>query len=148
MADRVLPIHPVQLRNVRIVELEVHPDPEVDFVPPQLQVRMTIGIGGGIEPRSNRPNLVLRLHLEKDDKAEHAFPWKINCIWVAELDVKEGMSDTDVKRFSDTNGLHLLWPYAREFIADLTWRLGGSPPLTLPTVATGVNQENPEDNKQ
>lgn len=65
MSKRAGPTHPIPLRNVRTVTLEVHPDPEVDFIPHQWQGNITVGVGKGIESKSKKPNLILKLQLAK-----------------------------------------------------------------------------------
>ncbi|MFW6025971.1 MAG: protein-export chaperone SecB [Candidatus Woesearchaeota archaeon] len=51
--------------------------------------------------------------------------------------VEEG--DYDIEKFANGKGIALLWPYAREIVANITQRFG-FPALVLPTLRIGHKQ--------
>ena len=58
------------------------------------------------------------------------FGFKLNALFVVEDEPDEPFTESELTAFGQTTGQFALYPYAREFVADLTGRMG-LPPLHM-----------------
>lgn len=97
------------------------------------------------------PKGTLRIEVEfeflaksSSESAQHVF--RVRCVYDLEYRLSEDFrpSEEQVAAFKDGNAVFNCWPYAREFVHDLTTRMGLQvPPLPLLRIVPKVSAEGP-----
>lgn len=102
-------------------------DPSIDASKP-----LSLSLNAGIGRSEDRTGLITQLTIESSE--EPGDPYAFQVTWAVEFAVPVELNDSDAATLGAENGLHILWPYARQHISQLTGSLGFTP-LFLPLIA-------------
>jgi hypothetical protein len=110
------------------------------------EVTLTFGVsnlGFGRSPESNRlivtPTFAATLTSDADEKTEVLVSIRARFIVMYSVTSFEGIDDEHLRAFSATNGVFNAWPYWREFVQNMTARMGLPVPITIPVFRLGDN---------
>lgn len=139
--------HPITPRNVRLLSVKAEPYADASTIPPVLQANIKVQLGSGTLP-DNTPVVLLSVQLERQPAAPQSFPWNIAATFLMDLASGSPISQEVASTYGSQNGVRIMWPFAREYLADLTRRLGALQPVLLPALVVDpsddVNHPSPE----
>ncbi len=85
----------------------------------------------GVGRSDNREGLLAQLTITTPE--EDRIPYNIRVTWAVEFVVPADLDDENAMKLGTLSGVHILWPYARQHISELTSNMG-FPSVLLPPV--------------
>lgn len=133
-----LPPHNIQLRSIYLESFECKRLPNPDLLPSvQAPLRASLQ---GTEPADGQCFMRLTVEIAKPDASDAAY--YLSLAVVAVLVSPSVIPADQLREFIDLNGVHLLWPYARQAVQDFTSRLGLQPTV-LPVLQVVGSRPTP-----
>jgi preprotein translocase subunit SecB len=116
----------IDLRDIRIVKVEASSSPAPSG---PLEPRITFDTNAALVA-DNLLNVACIYTLTVN--AGEVCAATINTVYLLTYEVTGGKpSEQDIRHFANANGVYHSWPFLRQFLADMTAKMG-FPPLTLP----------------
>lgn len=126
------------LATIRLMSSSIE---HVDFAPPGARLEYAFDVSPSAQYEPGDEHLIVRVDYalqvrasvesdEKDAASEVLAHAEFTYVALFVADASEEFTEAEVESFAQTTGAFAIYPYAREYVQDVTGRLG-LPPLTL-----------------
>ncbi len=130
--EKELPVHPIQL--VEVTTKKINAEKFDDEIKAE---KIDVNFDPNVSYNKIEDNYFnINFKVSISTKPQKLFDINVELIGKCKL-VEKG--DYDIGEFANDKGIALLWPYARELVANITQRFG-FPALVLPTLRIGQKQ--------
>ena len=123
MEVKELVLHPAQLKEVELLELNARRNTEMDSL--NDEVNFQVSVTGEVTGLQSG-NAVINVRIINDD-------FDISVVELGKFEFDGDIEQDQIKHFLEAQGLRLLWSYVRETIYDVTNRMLRRPVL-IPTL--------------
>jgi len=128
----------VQLQDVRLIDSTSHVEPEAIKGKKSYEIERS----AKVETSGESPLIMVfarfRLHApSEEDPKKSVLDIGASFLLVYKGEDVKGFDKETLEEFADINGLFNAWPYWREFVQNVTTRMG-LPPLTVPVLRVGT----------
>ena len=100
---------------------------------PSKNVKLELTAESGVDEPNKKLAVKAAFDMSVHSEGDESDSLKLNCVFLLlyDLDSVDGLSEDKVVAFTQWIGMNNAWPYVREFVQNMTMRLG-LPPLVIP----------------